>query len=1374
MAVEPDSIEARLAAAALKRNARPGEADLSRYLPYCVHQQLAQWPPGQRRPGVNRFDGVVLLTDLAGFSRMTDQFSARGPEGVEQLSHALEAYFGSMTEIALDHGGDVVDFVGDAIVVMWPGGGNLAGSAAAAVSCGLALQAAIREVVQATGLALQQRVSISAGGLLQFTVGGVDNKWRWLLAGEPMRQAGACNHLARPGQVLVCDSAWKLVHERCHGHQLDGGHAVVERIFQPAPALSRRPPPADAGDAAAQLEEFVAQPLLERFRAGHWSWLGEFRNISAVFIGFPQLDLAAPGASEQVQYAAASAQREFGRYGGSLESLSMDDKGITLLAAFGLPARMHEDDCVRAVRATLALEASLKERGIACSAGVAHGRAFYGDSGGRSRRHVTLVGGVVNLAARLMQTAPGGILCDEPTRHRAARVLSFYPAPAVRVKGQAEPVPVFTPGAADESSPALHENAIIGRPLERRRIAQALDRLVGGDGDLLLLSGEAGIGKSRLQREAVRQARRRALRVLSGHCSSIEAATPYFPWRRLLQQMLLGEAPFNAAAAGEALRQRLHGEELLDSWKPLLNDLLPLQLADNAITRQMESGARASSMRALLLHLLRQLAAERPTLLLVDDLHWCDDASAEMLAAAVDAVPRLLVMGGTRPLDRFAAEATAKLVHGAEGRTLPLDQLPRGDLDLLARNRLGVQELPLELGDFLFARTSGNPFYSEELLLALRGAGLVTAANGICRLSPEFRSAGLATMPTTLHGVIVSRVDQLAPAEQLTLKLISAIGREFSLSMLRQLHPVAGDAASLEVIFDTLLRADIVRPAATGVRGEFAFKHAILREVIYDLLPYAQRRQFHRDIAQWIESQGTAQLEPHYAELALHWERAGEIAKAIAYLERAGALAFGRFANRLAIQHIRKAYVLSQRHEVALGEERIAACEGILGDSHQELFEYNDAALHFKRSLVHLGLPATETRLRLVGSLLRELLVQLRLRLLRNRGEPTPDPRVRRAAHIYQRLAESSFFDNRPLELLHQIMASVNLAERSGAMREIIDGFGAIAVVAVAAGLRRASHYYNRRSMEITRRASPADAAYGYLVDMVYWATLGGWERLERSGVEAEAIYRQLGGTVRWQQTQSISYSALIVQGRYDEAEAVLRGARAQMSGDAPVQVLSFYYCSMLDLALARAQPLEPLVAGLEAAQQPALHRSDRMRSLGLIAKARWRLGQRESALIAANAALDLIRQSMPTPWHVGDGIAATAEVYMAAWDSGADATAPDKALEVCKALSGFARRVPIAAALADLHQGNYRHRRGEQRAAAKCWERAAAAAAQLDTVHDQGLALAQLGAHAAAGVDLAQLRRAQEIFREIGARYDLDRCTRLLAQHAATNPAAS
>lgn len=1379
MAIERTLLEASLAAGGMTAPSPDpaNEAGLSRYLPHCVLEQLE--PPGgkQRHASLDRFDGVVLFTDIAGFSRLTDQFSARGPEGVEQLSNMLDNYFGRMSEIALDHGGDVVDFVGDAIVVMWPGANSLADSVGAAVYCGLELQNALKDVMAATGLPLQQRVSISAGELAQFTVGGVDGKWRWLIAGEPMRQAGASNHQAQPGEVLVCAPAWKLIRERCRGRELDAGHALVDQISPPA-RLARRAASAHPTAAGPRLEEFVARPLLERFRAGHWDWLGEFRNVSAVFVGFPGLDVSSPGALDDLQYAAECAQREFGRYGGSLENLSMDDKGVSALAAFGLPAGMHEDDSVRAVRAAMSLAARLKARGIACSIGITHGRVFYGDSGGTSRRHVALVGGMVNLAARLMQAAGGGILCDEPTQRSAGPALGFSAGVPLQVKGQPQAVAVYTPGPSGTAEPSRQEVPIIGRTLERQRIALDLQALLRGNGGLLLLRGEAGIGKSRLLRDAVQQARQRTIRGLISHASSIESATPYFAWRHLLQQMLLGDAPFDSAAARAELERRLRGEELLGSWAPLLNDILPLEIPDNIITRQMESGSRASSTRALLIHLLRQLATERATLLAVDDLHWCDEASAGILAAAVEAVPQLLLLAGTRPLEPSAAQATAKLLRAGETQTLLLDQLPREELDLLACNKLGVRELPRELGDFVYARTGGNPFYSEELLLALRSAALIETSDGECRVGAEFLSTGLATMPTTLHGVIISRVDRLAPAEQLTLKLISVIGREFSLAMLRQLHPVAEDAAGLEAIFTALQAADIIKPAASGTGGEYAVKHAILREVIYDLLPYAQRRQFHRDIALWIENSQARHLEPYYAELALHWEKAGEVSQAIDYLEKAGALAFNRFANRPAIQHIRKAYALAQRHGITLERERITICEGILGDSHQELFEYDKAAVHFKRCLGHLGLPAPESRVGLAAGLLKELLLQLRLRLLPRRGAAVPiqapdagaESRIQRAAHIYQRLAESSFFDNRPLDLLYQIIASVNLAERSGATREIVDGFGAIAVVAVAAGLRRASHYYNRRSMEITRGAgNPVDAAYGYLVDMVYWATLGVWDRQALSHAPSEQIYRQLGGAVRWQQTQSVTYTALILQGRYDEAETALQDAKAAMNPDVPSQILSFWYCSMLDLALVRAQPLEALIAGLEATQGSDLHRADRMRSLGLIAKAQWRLGRRDEAAAAANAALDLVRQSLPTPYHVCDGIAALAEVYMDQWEQ--DTSRADllrKAGEVCRALRKFARRVPVGEPAAALHYGRYQYLRGRPDAAAQWWRRAAESAQRLGTAHEQGAALQWMGSclPAASGGGSAALRQAREIFQRLGARHDHQRCTLQLERH--------
>jgi class 3 adenylate cyclase/tetratricopeptide (TPR) repeat protein len=1360
VAAESDRLRLDLAAP-------PGAAALLRYLPVGTLEQLRRQPGTALRPAAERFQGAVLLTDLAGFSRLTGRFSAQGPEGVERLSSVLDSYFSCVTEIVLDHGGDVADFVGDAVVAVWPQHGPPAECVALATACGLALQQALQTVIHSTGLELRQRVSIAAGELTRFVVGGGAGRWYSLVAGAPLRQAGACNHLAQPGEVVVCDSAWARLDGRGHGRPLPDGHTVALGLA-PQRAQRCQPPPGLTPDR--RIEQFLPRPLLERARNGPAAWAGEFRDVCAVFVGFAD---AAADTLQPLQRVVEALQAEFGGCGGSLEKLWIDSQGPVALAAFGLPGQTHEDDAARAVRAAGLLSARLGAAGIRCSIGIAAGRAFHGDSGGPGRRHMTLVGEVMNRAARLSQAADD-ILCDEAIARAAAHRFAFATRPPLRLKDGDPPIAALVPGDARDARPPPRGGTLTGRDSELRQLAGQLDLLPLGRGGLLVLQGEAGIGKSRLLDEAAVLAQRRSIRVLRSHGAAVEAGTALFPWRRLLLQLLCA-GEFDPAAARDELQRRLGGEPQLRAWLPLLNDLLPLQYPHNDVTGHMDPAARASAIRALLLRLLEPPAGEPPLMLMVDDLHWFDEASLGILAAALAALPGLLMLGGTRPPEPATAAGLAKLLQQPGAVKLQLEQLAPPAVEQLACGLLGVGGLPPPLAEFLNHRCGGNPFYAEELLLGLRSAGLIEVRQQACRLHADFGGFGATAVPGTLQGVIISRVDRLPRPAQHLLQLVSVIGREFPTAMLRDLLPGL-DEESIRHSLQALQQADLLRPA--GAAGEYRLKHAILCEAVYELLPYAQRRQFHRDVALWIEQHQAADLRPYYAELALHWERTGDIPRALGFLEKAGALAFERFANREAIAHIRRAYRLAQTHALPLDGRQIENCEAILGDAHQELFEYHTAALHFRRCLAQLGLPVPATRGGLVLALFKELLLQLWLRLGRS-GAAAPGQRqaARRAAHIYQRLAESSFFDNRATELLHQILCSVNLGERSGATREVVDGFGAMAVVAAMARLQDASRFYNRRSMEVAQGAeNPFDAAYGYLVDMVYWATAGNWVRQERSTAPAESIYRQLGCTVRWQQSQSLTYTPLIAQGRFAEARPVLRRAQAAMAPDTPSQILSFYGCSMLGVALATGDELEPLVNALQAAQGPDLHRSDRLRSLGLVAKARQRLGQHSQALAAADAALDIVRQSPPAPWHIADGMAAAAEVYLDAWEASGDDTTRRKAAEVCRALRGYARRVPVAGPAAARQYARLLFLDGRRRRARRWWQQALTAAQQLGMAYEEATALLEMGGRltAAEGGGQACLMRAERAFAAMGAGYDHARARRLCGAAAADGLAAA
>ncbi|HSV45785.1 MAG TPA: adenylate/guanylate cyclase domain-containing protein, partial [Ramlibacter sp.] len=442
-------------------------AALSRYLPACV---LADGggdidPGSVLPPRQRRFSGAVLVADIAGFSSLTEGLAARGPEGAEQLAQVLDAWFGHMTGVALDHGGDVVDFVGDALVVVWPAQ-ELQAAALQAARCALALQAAVAAVAADTGLTLAQRIGLGAGELSLFTVGGLGGQWHWLVAGAPVAQAATAYAQGQPGDTVVDAESWPLLAAHCHGQPLQAA-AGWRLLDAGSPAL----PAAIATPAAKPgwLARYLPASLLERHASGATAWRGEFRTLSVLMIGLPGLDPATADALAQLQGAVGGIQRELLRGGGRIERLSMDDKGISLLVAFGLPRASFDDDASRALRAAWGVSATLAERGISGSIGVTTGRVFCGDSGGTRRRHLSLAGASVNAAARLMQQHDG-LLCDAATASAAARAWNF----AAVEDDHTTAAPRYRPTPRAIPVARRSDSLLLGRDAEQQQLDRTL------------------------------------------------------------------------------------------------------------------------------------------------------------------------------------------------------------------------------------------------------------------------------------------------------------------------------------------------------------------------------------------------------------------------------------------------------------------------------------------------------------------------------------------------------------------------------------------------------------------------------------------------------------------------------------------------------------------------------------------------------------------------------------------------------------------------------------------------------------------------------------------------------------------------------------
>lgn len=530
----------------------------------------------------------------------------------------------------------------------------------------------------------------------------------------------------------------------------------------------------------------------------------------------------------------------------------------------------HEDDPLRAVQAALKICEDLVDASVRPSIGVASGKLFCGDCGGKRRRDYTVFGQAMNIAARLAEAADGGALCDAATALATRQRAEFSPMSLTRIKGRAKPIAAYRPLRFHALERPAYVDEIIGRAGERNELRVRVAALKEGKGGFVILEGPAEIGKSRLVDDFARFAQAEGLPVLRGHAAAIERSTPYFAWRGALARLGGGSS---GASLYEALQDRLGDMPSLQAWLPLLGDILPIGAAESHLTMEITGAARAASIEALVVALIGRLKFA-PPILIFEDMHWFDTASWSLLESVLDQVPKLLVVGSRRPSDGLD---DAQRKAAAQALIIQVGDLAPDEVSEVIRRRLRATGVPPGLLRFVTERAGGNPLFCEELASALQDTNVISVSPlGVATELVPAEAAKLTT-PKSLEGAIVARVDALPAEEQLLLKGASAISEPFDIERLRD----AFHSSSLHLDFPTILNQLVARDFLVVKSDEttpiFEFRHAINEAVIYGLLPFAQRRQLHSSIAAAIERRHADHLEAYFGQLARHWERAEDL-----------------------------------------------------------------------------------------------------------------------------------------------------------------------------------------------------------------------------------------------------------------------------------------------------------------------------------------------------------------------------------------------------------------------------------------------------------------------------------------------------------------
>jgi len=958
----------------------------SMYLPMDRRQALAR---GEDLPA--QCEGAALFADISGFTPLTEALVKElgAKRGAEELTNQLNQIYDALILEVNRYRGAVIGFGGDAITCWFDGQTDTRAAARRAVACGLAMQQAMTPfaaVATPAGgvVSLAMKAAIAAGPARRFLVGDPRIQQMDVLAGSTLDRMAAAEKHAQRGEVVVEAKTLELlglevqIAEWRDAHQ----YAVVAGLATP---LTPTPwPPFAAPFAEAQLRPWLLPPVYDRLKYGQAQFLAEIRPTVVLFLKFAGLDYDHDEAvGEKLNAYMRWAQNVVEPYEGYLLQLIMGDKGSYFYAAFGAPVA-HDDDPDRAVAAALKLSHPPDDLKFIrdVQVGITQGRIWAGAYGGATRRTYGVLGDDVNLAARLMAKAePGQILITQNVAEIVARHYHLQPIGQVAVKGKLEPVAVSQVleqrSASGQRAIAMYSSPLVGREPELARMADLLQRAISGTGQILRLEGGTGLGKSYLVMEFAVRAIDRDVRVVVGACQSTSQDIAYAPWKQIFRALFniqtnndeaLTEVSQEQAelAQVEAEINRLNASWLLRL--PLLADLLDLAIPDNTTTATFDARLRQEALFAFAVDLLQAWAQEQPLLMVLEDAHWLDEASESLtiaLSRVVAKSPLMLLVVHRPALDR-RQPILPELGRAAHQQYLNLNELSLEGIAELVTYRLEGSPSALLLS-LIQAQAQGNPFFTEELLTNLVEANflqrtptglwtlteaMITALleakclvrstdtqQGDWLLAPNAQISQALALPTSIHGVVLSRLDRLPETQKLTIKVASVIGRIFEVNLLNRAHPGHPERGVLLGQVRALEDRDFTRLEVPPPHLAYMFKHNVTQEVAYETLLEAQQRELHRIVGIVLET-----LEPEAVEqLAYHFTRGQVPDKAMVYLDQAARKAQDEYANETALSYYLQALALEERWEWRRGQ--IEALH-ILGRREEEL-----VALHALEAL---------------------------------------------------------------------------------------------------------------------------------------------------------------------------------------------------------------------------------------------------------------------------------------------------------------------------------------------------------------------------------------------------------------------------------------
>ncbi len=1066
------------------------------------------------------------------------------------------------------------------------------------------------------------------------------------------------------------------------------------------------------------------------------------------------------------------------RHGGTVAEV----RGDGILAFFGAPVA-HEDDPQRSVIAGLEIlegirifhEQIKQARGLDFNVrvGIHTGLVVAGEAGAGQGGEYTAIGDAVNLAARMEQTArPGTVQISEQTYRLVEQTFECEALGEIKIKGKRAPVrsyrvmgPKALPGSLRGLERLGHHSPLVGREAEVAALKETMDRLAHGQGGIVCLFGEAGLGKSRLVAEV--HASTAKLLWLEGQTLSFGQTISYWPFQQILRNWSGIAEDDSEAEAWTKLEKKvraLFGDETID-YLPYLASILALEVKGDYSERVKYLDGEAMGRQIFLTarRFFERLAQEQPVVIVFEDLHWMDESSTHLLEHLLPLVERLpfLILGLSRPERQTpAARLRERCARDYAGyyTEIFLAPLSGADSTQLVHNLLEIEDIPAHLKELVVAKAEGNPFFLEEVIRTLIDTGVVRRDPTSGRVQATVRLETIH-IPDTIQGLIMARIDRLDEEVKQVLRVAAVIGRSF---LYRVLKAIAEAGRRLDNDLAELQQTELIREKRVTPELEYIFSHALAHEATYESILLQKRRELHARVGAAIENLMADRLDEFYGLLAYHYAAAEQWEQAQEYLFKAGDQALRMAADAEALANYRQAMEAYTRVRGDDWEpiER-ARLERKIGEAFYRLGEFSQARTYLAHSLALLGesLPASRwgTRLALAGALLTQFGHRLLPRRIARPVSSSPDPAVEEIFLAYLIMGSVEFVVD--LERMSLItIKDLNACERGGYAYGSAQSASAMGMAFEIIGRVDLAERYYRLALSYSRQVVPHRPILHLEYNLsVHYNLHGNPEKSREHAFRAAEIARSTGDLRAWGMAMHVVTWAQYFHGMLGKAVETSQEMIALAEEGSDRQVLCWGLFG-LGANQRRLGQIHEAIANLQRAIAVAEELPDYYThvcagsALSHCHLANGELEQSISVIKTIETANRAHGIPLGTP-YLGN---ARSEAYLAAAEGSTGKARQEwlkKARHSCRETLKAAKinRPTLPEAL--LFQGRYEWLRVKPESAQKWWRKALEEARRIGDPYLEGVIHLEAGCRLG---DHDHLRHAESILEEIGAEFDL------------------